>query len=137
MPIDKFGRHLHQHHPPDVELSKLYLVNDGSSLKYYTMWYVMGINADDEGQVNIINSWHNEYRYKLPTGTIKEARYPTHYFKVFINGVEKNEQALLGLLLKTGDKISVKGPPKSKAVFALEFLMEIPLFENGLKPDTS
>lgn len=158
MPVDKFGRHLHQHHHhhAGVEESKLYLVKDGtnilsevhttvsdlesainkeldtlkSSLKYQTMFYIIGLSTDSKGRVNIINSDDYEYSYKLPPGAIIDVRYTPPSYKLVVNNVQWDASAITGLVLKTGDKISVKGPRNSKIIFACEFVLALPVFHS-------
>lgn len=144
MPVDKFGRHLHQH---SGDQSNVYLVEDASSLvatikqdiittvktdistlNYRTMFYVMALSTDNKGRYRLLNSTSNsEYIYNLPTGTIHDVGYIPPDSKIYINGVEKSRLSLKGLQLTTGDKISAMNKPDWRHVFACEFVMQIPI----------
>lgn len=158
MPIDKFGRHLHQHrqHPFSAEdASKLYLVQDGSSLQsaikediaalnssvtekistlsYSIPFYVSALNTDDSGTYRLIHSNGSKYvyKYKLPTAVITHVSYIPYDAKLYINDVERSKSELIGTKLNTGDLIRVTYKPKKSLVFACEFILEIPMFPNA------
>lgn len=144
MPLDKFGRHLHQHYPVD-QSNQVYLVEDAtnlieklkhdvvtivntdvSSYTYSTMFYVMAIQTDSKGRYQLINAnTKGEYVYKLPTAIITDMTCNPPDSKIYINNVEKNKDALLGSTLQEGDKIRVTYKANSKHILACEFVIQI------------
>lgn len=149
MPVDKFGRHLHQH-PKDQ--AKVYVAEDVTrfietlrtdlmtavktevaSLKYDTIFYLMALNADSKGRYRLLNGSANlEYIYKLPTATIKNITCTPEDCKIYINGVERPKSALVGLTLTEGDKIHVMHKTYSRHILACEFVLQVSVRPNQI-----
>jgi hypothetical protein len=146
MPIDKFGRHLHQHRGGQ---SQVYMVEDATSLittlktdlmtdvkqyietlKYHGIFYLVAIRTNSKGQYQLFNGNPRDwgYKYNLPPSTIQSVRCSPGDVKIHINGVEKSPLTLLRFPLNTGDNIQVTHDKKnSQIVLGVEFIVEYPL----------
>lgn len=143
MPVDKFGRHLHQH---SGDHSKVYVVEDAEKLvatlredimtavrklnNRYTMFYLMALATDANGRCQLINGEMidgiPQYIYKLPTAFISSVSWVPAAAKLYINGVEKTKSELIGTTLNRGDKLSIAHKKNLKSVVACEFVMQYP-----------
>lgn len=126
MTLDKFGRHIHDHHSNTY---KLCLVEDISALNYYTMFYIMAVSSDEHGYYRIINSENLEYTYSLPSATIVSLRCSPTGVRIYINNEHADTQSLIGKTLKSGDKISAQYRKNTKTILAFEALLKIPLIQ--------
>lgn len=147
MPVDKFGRHLHQH---SGDHSKVYVVEDAAQLvaalkedimtavrkltNRNTMFYILALSADKDGQYRLVNSTESngkfEYTYSLPTAFVSKMQWSPPEAKLYINGVEKSKEDLIGTTLSEGSKITATHKKNSRQLFVCEFVMQYPTYDN-------
>lgn len=143
MPVDKFGRHLHQH---SGDHSKVYVVEDATKLvetvkedimtsirklnNRSTMFYLLAVSTDPNGRCRLINGETidgiQQYIYKLPTAFISSVSWVPVDARLYINGVEKKKSELNGTTLNKGDKLSLSYKKNSTSIVACEFVMQYP-----------
>lgn len=149
MPVDKFGRHLHQH-SVSVEEAKVYVAEDATKFmdslhteirdvvshintNRSTMFYILALSADKDGQYRLVNSDESngkwEYTYSLPTAFVSKMQWTPPEAKIYINGVEKSKEDLIGSTLSEGSKITATHKKSSRQLFVCEFVMQYPTYD--------
>lgn len=144
MPVDKFGRHLHQH---SGDQSQLYVVEDATQLitslkadimetvkslnNRYVTFYLLAHAADEQGRYKLLTGdGSGNYTYKLPTAFIHNIKWSPPNAIISINGkVPTTNFEYIGTLLKSGNVISVKQRNNSKQSCFCEFIMQYPYEE--------
>lgn len=128
MPIDKFGRHLHQH-PQSVrtDSTKLFLVENISELEYETLITILGQGTNSNGFFYL---WGGllEYECNFTSAIIDRIIiYPGNTLITINNTVYQNSDAV-GLKLKKGDKLGFRSDKKGKSLnLFFEAVLKIPL----------
>lgn len=133
MPIDKFGRHLHQHQQPKHgDIAKLFLVESISGLQCETLITIVGQGTNANGNVHI---WGGPAHYtcNFTSATIVQITLYPAQTVVVVNGVKYMNSQLIGVVLKKGDIVKFNLEKKSApANLFFEAVVKMPLIvKNG------
>lgn len=125
--MNKFNQHLLQH-----DATEVLMVASLSDLRCETMFYIGGLNTDNNGNYQLINEIETSlgifaYDFPLNRATVMQVSWSPTPTDIYINDKKYDCKSLIGVEIKKGDKIKAKYKPNSLALFILNAVLSVPV----------